>query len=165
MYVLLSGKEAIVLDPHESIELLELLVEHHIEQVHILLTHEHYDHVSGVNWLCRATVADIYCHKDAAYSLQQEHTKTPPFISTVIASEDRKDGGHRYLDFKAQFKPYSIFADRTFEKTDNFKIGTLRFEVTSTPGHSPGSTCYKMNDHFVFTGDSLLQNTPVILGF
>lgn len=165
MYAILSDGDAVVFDPHKETELLELLYDRQIEHTHILLTHEHYDHVSGVNWLCEATCADVYCQKDAAEALSKEHIKTPRFISTIIANEDRKDGGHRYRDFKAQFEPYSIKVDKLFTDKDSFRIGCLNFEVNSTPGHSPGSSCYYMNNCIVFTGDTLHQYKQVILGF
>ena len=165
MFVVLTGEEAVVFDPHENAELLELLQEKGIRCVHILLTHEHYDHVSGVNWLKEKTGATLFCQEQAAAFLAEEHRRTPAFISMVIAYQDRKDGGHRYQDFKAQFKPYRIEADRTFSSADCFRIGELQFEVTATPGHSPGSACYRMNGRLVFTGDTLLQYGRVILGF
>ena len=165
MYVILAGKDAVAFDPHENDELLSLFKKTGIQNVHILLTHEHYDHVSGVNWLKDETGAELFCHESAAESLAEEHKRTPAFISTVIANEDRKDGGHRYQDFKAQFKPYSIKADKTFVEKETLKIGGLEFEITSTPGHSPGSACYRLNTDMVFTGDTLLQYDKVILGF
>ncbi len=165
MFVILSGEEAVVFDPHEDAELLDLFQEKGILRVHILLTHEHYDHVSGVNWLKEKTGATLFCHEQAAACLAEEHHRTPAFISVVIADQDRKDGGHRYRDFKAQFQPYRIEADRTFASADDFRIGALNFHVTATPGHSPGSVCYRMNGSLVFTGDTLLQCDRVILGF
>lgn len=165
MYVILTDSDAVVFDPHENEELLGLFREKGVRNVHILLTHEHYDHVSGVNWLRVETGADIFCNANAVAFLAEEHTRTPAFISTVIANEDRKDGGHRYQDFKAKFKPYSIKVDKTFVEKDSLKIGDLEFEVTSTPGHSPGSACYKLDKDMVFTGDTLLQYDKVILGF
>ena len=165
MYVIISEGDAVVFDPHEKTALLRLLRDRKIKHVHILLTHEHYDHVNGVNWLKEATGADSFSQKETANALAKEHTKTPIFISTVIANEDRKDGGHRYQDFKAQFKPYSIKIDKTFAAKKSFMIGGLEFEATSTPGHSPGSACYRLNHGMVFTGDTLLQHHRVILGF
>lgn len=165
MYVVFTESEAVVFDPCEDDELLQLLDSNHIEKVHILLTHEHYDHISGVDWLLNNKGADIFCHNDAAKALAMGRTRTPALISTVLANEDRKDGGHRYPDFKAKFKPYSILADRTFEDYLEFEIGDLRFRAKSTPGHSPGSACYMLNDELIFTGDTLLQNDKIILRF
>ena len=51
MYAILKNKVALVLDPHQSDDLVVLFKKERIERVNILLTHEHYDHISGVNWL------------------------------------------------------------------------------------------------------------------
>ena len=165
MFIILSGEEAVVLDPNENEELLYLLEENKIQKVHILLTHEHYDHTSGVNWLQAHTGADLYCQSDCAKVIATERGNNPALIALVLASEDKLDGGHRYEDFKASFLPYKIRADKTFDKEDTFTIGDLLFKVTSTPGHCPGSACYILNDDMVFTGDTLLQNDPVIIRF
>lgn len=165
MFVLLTGKEAVVFDPNVNEELLELLSKKKIEQVHILLTHEHYDHTSGANWLIEQTGADLYCQSDCAKVIATERGNNPALIALVLAQQDKVDGGHKYKDFKVSFKPYTIKADRTFDKEDAFTIGDLSFKVTSTPGHCPGSACYVLNDGIVFTGDTLLQNDPVIIRF
>ena len=51
MFTILTGNEAVVFDPNEDEELLTLLSNKGIGKVHILLTHGHYDHISGVEWL------------------------------------------------------------------------------------------------------------------
>ena len=165
MYVMLTGKEAVVFDPNENEELLLLFKEKEIEQVHILLTHEHYDHTNGVNWLRMHTGADVYCQRECAKVIATERGNNPALIALVLAQQDKENGGHKYKDFKASFKPYTIKADKTFDKEDSFTIGNLLFKVTSTPGHCPGSACYVLNDEIVFTGDTLLQNDPVIIRF
>ena len=165
MYVLLTGKEVVVFDPNINDELLLLLKEKGIEKVHILLTHEHYDHTNGVNWLVEHTGADLYCQKDCAEVVKTEKGNNPALVALVWADMDRKDGGHRYKDFKERFVPYTIKVDRTFDKEDRLEIGDLAFQVTSTPGHCPGASCYKLFDKMVFTGDTLLRDNPVILSF
>lgn len=165
MFVLLTGKEAVVFDPNENNELLLLLEKKGIEKVHILLTHEHYDHTNGVNWLVKHTKADLYCQKDCAKVIQTKKGNNPALVALVCADMDRQDGGHRYKFFKERFKPYTIKVDKTFDKEDTLVIGELEFKVTSTPGHCPGATCYKLFDKMVFTGDTLLLNDPVILSF
>lgn len=165
MYVLLTGKEAVVFDPNENDGLLHLLKEKGIEKVHILLTHEHYDHTNGVNWLVEHTGADLFCQKDCAKVIQTKKGNNPALVALVWADLDRQDGGHRYKDFKERFVPFTIKVDKTYDKEDVVRIGELEFHVTSTPGHCPGASCYKLFDKMVFTGDSLLQNNPVILSF
>lgn len=165
MFVILTGNEAVVFDPNENEELLKLIKDNNIKRVHILQTHEHYDHTSGVNWLKAHIMADVYCQKDCAAVISTKRGNNPALVALVLADQDKQDGGHRYIDFKETFQPYTIEIDKTFEKEDFFKIGELEFHVTSTPGHCPGAACYRLFEKMVFTGDSLLQNDPVILSF
>jgi glyoxylase-like metal-dependent hydrolase (beta-lactamase superfamily II) len=165
MFVLLTGKEAVVFDPNESEELLQLFEEEGVEKIHILLTHEHYDHTNGVNWLVGHTAADLYCQKECAEVIKTPKGNNPALIALVWADMDKQDGGHRYKDFKERFVPYTIKVDKIFDKEDFLKIGEYEFHVTSTPGHCPGASCYKLFDKMVFTGDTLLQYNPVILNF
>ncbi len=163
MFVILTRNEAVVFDPNENQELLKLFKEKEIENVHILQTHEHYDHTSGGNWLKTHTGADLYCQKDCAGVITTERGNNPALVALVLADQDKQDGGHRYKEFKKHFKPYSIKVDKTFDKEDRFEIGELDFHVISTPGHCPGAACYELFGKMVFTGDTLLQNEPVIL--
>ncbi len=165
MYVILTGKEAVVFDPNKDEELLWLFKEKKVNQVHILLTHEHYDHTSGVNWLQANTGADVYGHVKCAEVVGKQRGNNPALIALVLTQQDKEDGGQRYQEFKAKFQPYTISVDNTFDKEDSFVIGDLHFKVTATPGHSPGSACYELNEGLVFTGDTLLQNDPVVLRF
>lgn len=162
---MITGREAVVFDPCEDGALLELLKEKSIKKVHILLTHEHYDHTSGLKWLKDHFDNILYCHQSTADRLATKRGSLPHLVSFVLAQQDKEDGGHRYKDFKKNYQPYSCSADKTFETKDSYTIGELHFEVTSTPGHSLGSACYILNKKIVFTGDTLLQNDAVITRF
>ena len=165
MFTILSGKEAIVFDPHENQELLVLFHEKGISQVHIMLTHGHYDHISGVLWLKDNINAKVFCQERCAERLRNDKRPLARMVAMILAEEDKKDGGHRYQNFKSSYKPFTITADQTFDKNACLIIGAYEIKVTSTPGHSEGSACYELNGKLVFTGDTLLQYDPVILRF
>lgn len=165
MFVLLSGSEAVVFDPNENEDLLDLFRDKSIKYVHILLTHGHYDHISGVMWLKEQTEADVFCQEKCADRLMNSKRPLSRLVAMVLATQDAEDGGHRYQDFKESYKPFTISADKIFDKEERLQIGNLEFKVTSTPGHSEGSCCYQLFDNIVFTGDTLIQDTPVILKF
>ena len=165
MFVLLTGKEAVVFDPNENEELLQIFKKRGIEKVHILLTHGHYDHISGVEWLKEHTGADVFCQAMCAKRLMNPERPLARLVAVVLAEEDRKDGGHRYQDFKESYKPFTVTADKTFDKVEKLKIGDFEFKVTSTPGHSEGSACYLLYGIIVFTGDTFLQDNAAITRF
>ena len=165
MFTILTGNEAVVFDPNEDEELFVLFKEKEIEKVHILLTHGHYDHISGVQWLKDRTGAEVFCQARCAERLLNGKKPLSRMVEMVLAVEDMKDGGHRYQDFKASVKPVTFMADKTFDRETDLSIGDLAFRVISTPGHSEGSACYVLFGKMVFTGDTLLQHDPVILQF
>lgn len=51
MYILMERKKALIIDPCISEETQLTLNENRVTELLVLLTHEHYNHVSGVNWL------------------------------------------------------------------------------------------------------------------
>lgn len=165
MFTILTEKEAVVFDPNIDEELIDLFQKEKIEKVYILLTHGHYDHISGVEWLKEHTGAKVFCQSMCAKRLLNPKRPLVRLVATVLAQQDREDGGRRYQDFKASYRPFTIVADKTFDQEETFTIGNLKFKVISTPGHSEGSTCYELFGKLVFTGDTLLQNDPIILRF
>jgi glyoxylase-like metal-dependent hydrolase (beta-lactamase superfamily II) len=165
MFILLAGNEAIVFDPHENDELLTLFRSKDINNIHILLTHGHYDHISGVMWLKEQYQADVFCQQKCAERLVNKKRPLVRLVAMVLSDEDKIDGGHRYRDFMAGYKPFTITPDKTFGKIDHFCVGEYDIHVTSTPGHSEGSACYEVNGCLLFTGDTLLKDYPVITRF
>lgn len=165
MFVLLSGSEAVVFDPNENEDLLNLFRDKSIKYVHILLTHGHYDHISGVQWLKEHFEADVFCQEKCADRLMNSKRPLSRLVAMVLAAQDAEDGGHRYQDFKDSYKPFTITADRTFDKEAVLAFGGLIFHVVSTPGHSEGSACYVLNNELVFTGDTLLEDNAAITRF
>ena len=165
MYFIPIGETGIVFDPNIN-EKLPLLLEHlGIKQVQIILTHEHYDHTTGVEWLQSIIPAPVFCHKDCAHYISSEKGNTPRLVAMALKTKDMADGGHRCEEFMAQFKPYILKADRTFIGAEKINVDTVSIDCYSTPGHSPGSACYIIDGKYIFTGDSLIQESPTITRF
>lgn len=165
MFILISGSEAIVIDPCVSEDAFMLLKEKGVEHVSILLTHEHYDHTNGVKWMQSHIASTLYCQKDCAASIAIEKRNNPTLVALVLADQDKADGGNRYKDFRKNFQPYSLKADVTFDNEVEWSIGGFRIKGVSTPGHSSGSCFYFIDERIAFSGDSLLEDKKVILTF
>ena len=165
MYFLPLGEIGLVFDPNVSEELQSLFKQLGIKRIQIVLTHEHHDHTTGVVWLQELIDSQLYCNEDCAHQISSEKGNMPRLVAVALKTKDLADGGHRYEEFMGSYKPYSLKADKTFRKRDNLTIEDCTIECYSTPGHSLGSACYILDNRYIFTGDSLIQNTPTITRF
>lgn len=165
MWFIPIGKSGFVFDPNISEELLLLFNKYGTTKVKIVLTHEHYDHTTGVEWLQNKIEAEVYCQEDCSKYIASCKGNSPRLVAMALKLKDISDGGHRYEDFMAAYKPYTLKTDETFGEKGIIAIDDVLFDCYSTPGHSPGSACYILDNRYVFTGDSLIQDTPTILRF
>ena len=108
MFIIIRGKDAIVIDPNDNPEGLKLLKDRGVEVIHILLTHEHFDHTVGVPVLQQAFPQnDLFCQEEAEKYISSKRGNNPMLIAFVLAEQDKKDGGDRYKQFKT-YCPNSI---------------------------------------------------------
>jgi hydroxyacylglutathione hydrolase len=137
-----STKDALIIDPgDEPDRLIDFIEEKHLTIIMIVLTHAHFDHISGVSELKSATGANIVIHKkeEETYRRAPEHALK--------------------WGFKVDDLPSS---DVLVEEGDMIKIGNLSFTVIHTPGHTPGGISLygeANGNKIVFTGDTLFQGS------
>ena len=165
MYFIPDEDTGIVFDPNESEELLHVFERYGTKRIVIVLTHEHFDHTSGTVWLQSKIDTSLFCQKECAASIASNKGNDPKLVAFVLAARDAIDGGKRYSRFKADFKKYTLSADMTFEKEYILKVGNIQMKCCSSPGHSPGSALFLWSETCIFTGDSFLQTSPVIVRF
>jgi hydroxyacylglutathione hydrolase len=55
IYVLISGSNAVVIDPADASAVLRLMKQRICKLTHVLVTHHHHDHIAGVGALTKAT--------------------------------------------------------------------------------------------------------------
>lgn len=164
MFVIIKDNKAIVIDPNVNNELLDILFAQEIKQVFIMLTHEHFDHLSGVAWLQEKINAILICNSVQADIISKLDKSATRLVALVLINQDKLDGGHRYDDFKNSFTQFKLKADITFNAPCEYDILNLHFRGIPTPGHSPGSWCIEL-DNYIFTGDCLLKDNDIILRF
>lgn len=154
MYVIVEGNHAIVIDPFEDASPSRGLT---ID--YILLTHEHYDHISGVNAWKKMTGAPVLCSRACAENIQNpkknltNHFKEFCELQTWIELDE----------ISVSDPNYSCSAEQTFdnEMALKWKGHTLRlFEI---PGHSQGSIGIMLDEKEFFSGDSLMENSEIEL--
>ena len=126
----------VIVDPGEDSETIaDHIAENDLDPKAILLTHGHFDHVLGV-----AELAAIY-------------GGLPIYMHP--ADKPTLENNSYFCRFFGTLMPAS------FETTDvaegsEIEVGSLRFEVIETPGHTPGGVCYlERENKYMLSGDTL----------
>ena len=99
------------------------------EITHLFLTHTDLDHVGGVKLFPNAK---IYLSKDEEPMIKGRKTR-----KLFIRNPRLK-------------RPYHLLEDN-----ETVTVGDLKVQVLFTPGHTPGSVCYLVNDGLLFAGDTI----------
>lgn len=108
-----------------------------LRPTHVLLTHGHFDHSLGAKELVSLSGAKLYCHKEDA----------------LLLSDPWKNGAAFFYRGDIEFYPRTE-ADVLFEDGDVIDLGSFSFTVMHTPGHTPGSVCFRL-DNNLFCGDTV----------
>lgn len=160
MYILLENKKALIIDPCVSDEALQLLKESGVAEIFVLLTHEHYDHISGVNWLREQfPVVQVMCSSECAAALTNPSKNLSNFWEILFVGKDEET--QEYVR-NMNIQPYSCDADNTFEGEYEMLWEDHTLFLKETPGHSKGSICILLDGDILFSGDSLVTGYPTI---
>lgn len=156
MYLLEEGGHALVIDPCRNIEPGEGL---QIDKV--LLTHEHYDHISGVNVWKKAYHARVLCSEACAKNIANPKKNMVRYFDAFCEMQNwvKLD---EMPDVDLQ---YICTAEETFADETTFKWQGHTIRMFELPGHSQGSTGILVDNCEFFSGDSFMKHGPVELRF
>lgn len=160
MYLMREKNKALVIDPCVSDEALQEMKKDKIDTILVLLTHEHYDHISGVNWL-RENFSDVYvlCSLECAKALPKPSKNLSNFWEVLFVGKDKET--QEYVR-NMNIKPYSCEADGIFVGEKALEWEGHSFFLRETPGHSLGSICIEMDGKALFSGDTLVTGYSTI---
>jgi glyoxylase-like metal-dependent hydrolase (beta-lactamase superfamily II) len=138
-----SSGEAIVVDGGDGVdEVLRRLRHRNLRATHLLHTHAHIDHIGHVGTL-----------RELAGGLALLHPADLPL--------------YRTLAIQAQWiglsqAPRIVDLDADLHDGDVIALGTLKIEVLHTPGHTPGSVCFAIDNGdgtTILSGDTLFAGS------
>lgn len=135
-------KNAVIIDPGaEASYILDVVRQQELKPLALLLTHAHFDHFGAAAEIMEQTGLPLYVHElDRAMLLSPE----------VCLAEN--------LGFAALYRKPDEAGIRTFTDNETLKFSEeLEFLVIHTPGHSPGSSCFRHGD-ILFSGDTLFRD-------
>ena len=165
MYIIIQSGEAFIVDPNLSEDVASLLKENKVKRVTICLTHEHHDHTSGMYWYQENFDSTIICQKYSAECMDSKKYLRAMLLTFILGEEDKINGTNKLEKFEKEFVPRQYKADVTYEDELSLNWNNHKLELTHIPGHSKGSSLIIIDDSFVFTGDSLLKDIPIITRF
>ena len=159
MYLIFEGNSALVIDPNINIEAVEMIEEKNIQNVICLLTHEHFDHISGVNYFrTRFSEVKIICSEVASNLIINENKNLAKYWDVLMMGKSEEDVKNS-IHLKDEY--YRCSADQTFNETQIYSWEGHWIKAVLAPGHSKGSAIYFLDD-LLFTGDSLVNGVGVI---
>ena len=130
----------VVIDPGMDGEgIYEKLKQKNLAPQYIFLTHGHFDHSQGVKLLAEKTGAKVCIHAEDAVMLEN-----PAFNSANF-----------YYRGDFSFYPRTR-ADILLSEGSLLSVGSMNFSVLHTPGHTPGSVCFR-SEEMLFCGDTLFS--------
>jgi glyoxylase-like metal-dependent hydrolase (beta-lactamase superfamily II) len=116
----------------------ELAAKHGLTITYIVNTHGHWDHIPDNSALRKNTGAKVAVHTDDGHYLLNPTT----------------------LLFQLPFSIEPLVPDEYLSDNQILEIGSLKFIVLHTPGHTPGSIClYEPNEKVLFSGDTLFAGS------
>ena len=119
-----TTREGVLIDPGDAVEdLLEVVRAEKLTIGHILLTHAHLDHVSGVGRAKAATGAPVVLHAGDR-----------PLYEAVVEQG-------MMFGLRVERQPP---VDAVYDANARFTFGEYEIRVHHTPGHSPGGVCLQV---------------------
>lgn len=158
MYVIIDADEALIIDPNKNKEAVELLREKMIKKLLILLTHEHFDHISGVNSLREEFNCRVICSEEAARAVGNPDHNLAKYWEVLIMD---KSPAEQAAALELKDEDYGCLADEYFAEAAEWQWHGHQIKAVSAPGHSKGSVLYFI-DEMLFSGDSLVNGKGVI---
>lgn len=139
-----TTREAIVIDPGDEVEeLVRQVDDQKLTVRHVLLTHAHLDHITGVSRAREAFGVPVHLHEADL-----------PLYDAVV-----QQGMMFGLEVSRQPRP-----DRFYRPDEVIRFGRLAVRVHHTPGHSPGGVCLQVggaeeDGSDLFVGDTLFAGS------
>jgi hydroxyacylglutathione hydrolase len=135
--------EAVVIDPGDEVDqVLAAVTERDLQVQHILLTHAHIDHITGVDRAKEALDVPVYLHRDDLFLYERV----------------MEQGAMFGLPVRPQ-PPIDVYYDLT-----PIYFGDYEVRVHHTPGHCPGGVCLQIGKkgeagQDLFVGDTLFAGS------
>ena len=148
-----------IVDPFDYHQVVAYASKNKLDIDYIILTHEHIDHIGGVNHLRELYKCRLICSRMCSDNIQSPQKNLARYFKVLLDLNGEKSVPKTFTD---KYQDYACSeADIKFDKKYNFEWNNLPVSLTATPGHTAASICMEINGEAVFCGDSLMKNFEV----
>lgn len=159
MYVIISDDNALIFDPHVNTEVSEMLKLRGVKKLVIVLTHEHIDHISGVNYYRELFLCKVLGNSCCMDRVKDSKGNLAAFFDVLLMNCTQEE---TILIRSLLDKDYVCYVDEAFDDEITVVFNDLKLRLIETPGHSLGSICILVNDRYIFTGDTVVWGNKII---
>jgi glyoxylase-like metal-dependent hydrolase (beta-lactamase superfamily II) len=134
-----GNNSCVVVDPGEEAEKIAAYISKKgLKNEAVLLTHGHFDHISGVSELVSLVGGKIY-----AYEGEKELMMNPDM------------NGSTMMGYQIALEPECLLKDK-----QKITLAGIEFHVIHTPGHTAGGCCYyQPEEKLLFSGDTIFMES------
>ena len=126
MYLLIANKQALIIDPFVNETARQLLKDHNVADVIILPTHEHYDHISGINWLKTYFKCNVIACEPCAKNMANPKRNASAHFEALFVFASDED---KAKIAEQNIQPYICTADEVFNKYKTFFWQNYKIEI------------------------------------
>ena len=153
MYILSEGEWSIVIDPFICEEAFRQYTKSIFS--YVILSHEHFDHISGVNYMKEYYDVPIYASRECDKNLSKPNRNLSRHFDVFCQMQSWIPG----YDCKYS-GDYICSADETFSEDEEINWHGHSIRLIEAPGHSQGSIFIYIDDKYLFSGDSIFKDYP-----
>ena len=154
-YVIREENSCMIIDPNDFQAIREMLQKCSMMPKLILLTHEHCDHIGGLNELRKAYPAIVAATEACSEGIGNKTRNMSRMMETFLYFKSGEKKFVHYPPFQCEK------ADLTFKESLRCRFTTKELQLIPLPGHTPGSMVI-WYDGCLFCGDYLLPGDKVV---
>ena len=167
----LTQQKVLVIDPaacsltNDQNKISDYLLKNNLEPIAILLTHGHFDHITGTKILKeKYPEIPLICHKNDSQMAGAHASQTQSEALSMMGLEVLCNALSNLPDpdiiIENDTTLYSLLQDFLKDNSDELISQLKDWEVICTPGHTPGSVCfYNKKEKILFSGDTIFYHS------
>lgn len=152
MYVVIEEQHCVIIDPYYDEKSARFL--DGLQPDFMLVTHEHYDHISGVNALKDHYGIPLYANAACGKNLRNPAKNYAKFYDAYVNFQK----GER-VEKVAVEADYACCADELLEDGQTLSWRGHTILIKMAPGHSAGSNLILLDRETMFSGDCMLAES------